>query len=130
MSINKRNAAVARTLQEIKNSGCQHGREFQTIDLDTADTFCGNCGATLESYRTGWAGRFPGRLASDLIIAELQHEIKNENVQTQLFSVDPIEDGNKFEAYMQVHRKSGTEHRHYRITRTSISDDADIERTK
>ncbi|QOP66187.1 hypothetical protein SEA_DANIELLEIGNACE_47 [Arthrobacter phage DanielleIgnace] len=127
----KRDQAVARTLQEIKNNDCQHPSADRSVDLDTADRFCVNCGAVTQKYEPGTPGLFPGRLASDLIVEQLKTEILNENVQTRLFSVEPQPGlGDKFYCYMQIHRKGGTEGRYYVLTRLASDDSARVERTK
>lgn len=116
--MSKYDEKAAKALREAKQAGaCQHRPESRGVDLETADEFCIDCGAVTEEYVTPMQRRFPGRQASDLIVAELKKEFAGQMVQTQLHYVEAVS-ADEFNVLIDVQVRRGGGYRQYRLVRS------------
>ncbi len=113
---------AAKALLEAKQAAsCQHRPENRSIDLDTADDFCGDCGEVLSPYGPGKARRLPGRKALDLIRPKLTGEFPDENGEVRLFYVEAVGD-DEFNVLAAVTVNGRMVHRQFRIVRTGTDE--------
>ena len=127
--MSKYEEAAAKALREAKDD-CQHPASTRSVDWESGDDFCGDCGTVIKTYVPGTPRRFPGRKALDLITAQMKAEFPGELGEVKLFHVDPA-DSNEFDVLVSVTtRRSGTEHRYYTLTRTAADETVTVERRK